>query len=216
MRTAEGSLQNAVALLGKAKDALGYTELRSTAAGVITARNLEVGQVAQGAQSAFTLAEDGDRDAVFHIDESILFHEPEGDKASLVLLSDASVVAQGHLREVSPTIDPKTATVRVKVAIDNPPSAMTLGSAVAGTGRWKPVKRVMLPWSALTRAEATPAVWLVDPATRTVSLKPVTVDQYESGTVVIRSGLEPGDRVVVEGGKLLSPGQVVTFAGDAS
>ena len=212
VRTAEGSLQNAVALLGRAKDALGYTELRSTAAGVITARNLEAGQVAQAAQSAFTLAEDGDRDAVFDIDESILFHEPESDTASLVLLSDASVVAQGHLREVSPTIDPKTATVRVKVAIDNPPPAMTLGSAVAGTARWKPVKRVMLPWSALTMAAATPAVWLVDPANNTVSLRPVAIDQYESGTVVLRSGLAPGDRVVIEGGKLLSPGQVVTFA----
>ena len=168
--------------------------------------------MAQAAQSAFTLAEDGDRDAVFDIDESILFHEPESDTASLVLLSDASVVAQGHLREVSPTIDPKTATVRVKVAIDNPPPAMTLGSAVAGTARWKPVKRVMLPWSALTMTAATPAVWLVDPASNTVSLKPVAIDQYESGTVAIRSGLAPGDRVIIEGGKLLSPGQVVTFA----
>jgi membrane fusion protein, multidrug efflux system len=45
LRIAEGSLEAAKAQLGAAKDALRYTELRADAAGVITARNLEVGQV---------------------------------------------------------------------------------------------------------------------------------------------------------------------------
>lgn len=215
LRTAEGSLDAATALLGKAKDALGYAELRASAPGVITARNIEVGQVAQAAQSAFTLAQDGDRDAVFDVDESMLLREPENDMASLVLLSDPSVVAQGRLRELSPTIDSKTATVRIKIAIDHPPKAMSLGAPVAGTARWTPVKRITLPWRALTMTTATPAVWVVDPATNTVSLRPVAIDRHETGIVVIKSGLEPGERVVTDGGKLLSPGQAVRFAEDA-
>lgn len=214
LRTAEGSLESAKAQLGTAKDALGYTELRASAAGVITARSLEVGQVAQSAQSAFTLAQDGDRDAVFDVYESIFFRAPGGDKIALVLVSDPKVTAQGHVREVSPTIDPKTATVRVKVAIENPPPAMTLGSAVIGTGKWKPVSRIILPWSALMADAVKPAVWVVDDKTRTVSLKEVAVDDYETGTISIKSGLAPGDRVVTEGGKLLSPGQTVTFDGE--
>jgi RND family efflux transporter MFP subunit len=52
---AEGVLEAAKAQLGIAKDVLGYTELRADAAGVITARNLEVGQVVQAAQPVFTL-----------------------------------------------------------------------------------------------------------------------------------------------------------------
>ena len=70
LRTAEGALEAAKAQLGTAKDALGYTELRAEAAGVITARNLEVGQVVQAAQPVFTLAQDGERDAVFDVYES--------------------------------------------------------------------------------------------------------------------------------------------------
>jgi multidrug efflux pump subunit AcrA (membrane-fusion protein) len=65
LRTAEGSLEAAKAQLGTAKDALGYTELRADAAGVISARSLEVGQVLEAAQAAFTLAHDGDRDALW-------------------------------------------------------------------------------------------------------------------------------------------------------
>ncbi len=61
---AESTFEAAEAQLGTAKDAFGYTELRAGAAGVITTRSLEVGQVVQAAQPVFTLAQDGDRDAV--------------------------------------------------------------------------------------------------------------------------------------------------------
>ena len=106
LRTAEGQLETAKAQLGTAKDALEYTELRAGAAGVITARNLEIGQVVQAAQPAFTLAQDGDRDAVFDVYKSVFFGDFEGDQVSLSLVSDPSITATGHVREVSPAIDP--------------------------------------------------------------------------------------------------------------
>ncbi|MEW6640446.1 MAG: efflux RND transporter periplasmic adaptor subunit [Pseudomonadota bacterium] len=214
LRTAEGSLEAAKAQLGTARDALGYTELRASAAGIITARNIEVGQVAEATQPAFSLAQDGDRDAVFDVYESILFAQTADDRVALVLVSDPAVKAQGHVREVSPTIDPKTATVRVKVAIENPPAAMTLGSPVSGTATWPPERRIILPWGALTAVGAAPAVWVVDAKSKVVALKPITVENYETGAIVVKSGLAPGERVVIDGGKMLSPGQTVTFDGE--
>ena len=214
LRTAEGSLEAAKALLGTAKDALGYTELRASAAGVITARNIEVGQVAQAAQSAFTLARDGDRDAVFDIYESMFFRRGDNPKITLTLLSDRNVTAVGHIREVSPTVDAKNATVRVKVAIEDPPAAMSLGSAVSGTVQRTLTDQIVLPWSALMAEGSAPAVWVVDPVTKTVSLKPLTIDRFETGSVVVTDGLKPGERIVVDGGKLLSPGQVVSYDGE--
>jgi multidrug efflux pump subunit AcrA (membrane-fusion protein) len=88
---------------------------------------------------------------------------------------------------------------------------MTLGSAVVGTAKRKPVSQIALPWTALMAIGSKPAVWIVDPATDTVSLKPVSISAYEAGTVLISGGLEPGARVVVDGGKLLSSGQRVTY-----
>jgi multidrug efflux pump subunit AcrA (membrane-fusion protein) len=61
-----------------------------------------------------------------------------------------------------------------------------------------------------------PAVWTIDPATRRVSLKPVTVAAYDASEVVIKAGLQPGERVVIDGGKLLSIGELVTYEGDRS
>ncbi|HBR44095.1 MAG TPA: efflux RND transporter periplasmic adaptor subunit, partial [Afipia sp.] len=43
--------------------------------------------------------------------------------------------------------------------------------------------------------------------------QPVTIGGYEAGEVLIKAGLKPGDRVVIDGGKLLSIGQAVTYEG---
>ncbi len=216
LQTAEGSLEAAKAQLGTAKDAVGYTELRAGAPGVITARNLEAGQVVQAAQPVFSLAQDGERDAVFDVYESIFFGDFDGGPVSLTLVADPNVTAIGRVREVSPAVNPKSATVRVKVAIQNPPAAMMLGSAVAGTARWKPVAKITVPWTALMAAGSKPAVWVVESGTNTASLKPVTIAGYETGAVTIESGLEPGERIVVDGGKLLSSGQPVAYEEDPS
>jgi RND family efflux transporter MFP subunit len=216
LRTAEGVLEAAKAALGTSKDALGYTALRAEATGVVTARSLEVGQVVQAAQPVFSLAQDGERDAVFDVYESIFFGDLVGSRVSLALVSDAGVMASGYVREISPAIDAKSATIRVKVAIQDPPAAMTLGSAVAGAVKAKAQQQIALPWSALAAAGSMPAVWTIDPATKTAALKPVTIGGYEAREVLIEAGLKPGERVVIDGGKLLSVGQAVTYEGDRS
>src|ERR1700757_2708026 len=216
LRNAESTFETAKSQLGQAREALDDTELHARASGVITARSLEVGQVVQSAQSVFTLAQDGERDAVFDVPESMFLGDMEGGSISLALVSGPDITAVGYVREISPAVDPKSSTVRVKVAIQNPPPAMTLGSAIAGTAGTKPATEITLPWTALTAVGSKPAVWIVDPTTSTASLKPVTVGAYEAGAVLIKEGLEAGDRIVIDGGKLLSSGQSVTFAGDRS
>lgn len=214
LHTAEGALEAATAQLGTSKDALGYTALRAEADGVVTARSLETGQVVQAAQPVFSLAQDGERDAVFDVYESIFLGNAQSPGVSLALVSDAGVTASGRVREVSPAVDARNSTIRVKVAIKDPPAAMTLGSPVAGTVKIDARRQIALPWRALMAAGTRPAVWTVDPSMRTVALKPVIVGGYEAGDVLIKAGLEPGDRVVVDGGKLLSAGQPVTYEGD--
>jgi membrane fusion protein, multidrug efflux system len=216
LRTAESTLETAKSQLGQAREALDDTELQARASGVITARSIEVGQVVQSAQSVFTLAQDGDRDAVFDLPESTFFADADSSRVSLTLVSDSGVTAVGHVREISPVVDPKSLTVRVKVAIQNPPPAMTLGSAIAGTVGTKAAADITVPWTALMALGSKTAVWVVDPKTRTASLRPVTIDAYKAGAVLIKSGLEAGDRVVIDGGKLLSPGQPITYGEERS
>jgi RND family efflux transporter MFP subunit len=211
-RTAQASLDSARAQLGTARDQLSDTVLRAGVPGVITARKAEVGQVVQVAQTVFSIAQDGPRDTVFNVYETIFTRELSNPAIALALVSDSAVKAQGIVREISPTVDPSSGTVRVKVGIKHPPAAMTLGAAVVGEGRFQPRKLVTVPWSALSSGNGHPAVWIVDPGTRMVSLKPITIEGYETGKIVVREGLRPGETVVTGGAQFLRPDQVVTFA----
>jgi membrane fusion protein, multidrug efflux system len=146
----------------------------------------------------------------------MLLGDVEKGRIALNLVSDPAVGAVGYIREMSPVVDPKSLTVRVKVAIQEPPAAMALGSAITGTVVTKPATAITLPWTALMAMGSKPAVWIVDPRTKTASLKPVTVGGYKAGAVLIKGGLEAGERVVVDGAKLLSSGEAVTYAENQS
>lgn len=211
-RTAEAALADAKAQLGTARDQLSDTVLRAGSAGIITARHAEAGQVMQAAQTVFSVAEDGHRDAVFNLNESIFTHAIGDPDIALTLLSDPAVTATGTVREIAPTVDRSTGTVRVKVSIERPPAAMTLAAAVVGTRRMRPRAFVVIPWSALTSGNGGPAVWTVAPQTKTVSLKPIVIEAYQAGKVVVREGLQPGEMMVTGGGQFLRPRQIVALA----
>ena len=70
-----------------------------------------------------------------------------------------------------------------------------------------------IPASALTEANGRPAVWVVDPQSKTVSLREVDVLRYDPATVVIGHGLEKGDVVVTAGVQTLHPGQKIRLLG---
>lgn len=211
-RTAAGSLDAARAQLGAAQDALSYTDLRAARAGVITARNIEVGQVAQAAQSAFGFAEDGPRDVVFAVYKSIFSHRQTGAGGiDLSLVGDPNVTARGKIREVSPVVDEKSGTVQVKVEIESNAGAMPLGGAVMGRAHWRLDDVVVLPWSAMASKDGKPAVWIVDPASGAVSLRPVVAALFEKEKIVLRDGFHDSEMVVIEGGKFLREGQVVSL-----
>jgi RND family efflux transporter MFP subunit len=215
-KTAQASMDSSNAQLATARDQLGYTELHASASGVIITRSAEVGQIVQAAQTIFTLAQDSELDAVFNINEMILTREAGDPTIDLILVSDPSVRASGTVREVSPTIDPQTGTIRVKVTINDPPPAMTLGAAVVGTGAFKARSRIVLPASALFSHEGRPAVWVIDPQTKAASLRAIAVDTFETSKIVIKDGLKSGEVVVTRGGYLLRPDQVVASAGSAA
>lgn len=210
LQAARATLDAARSNLETEKEQLGYTTLTASASGIVVSRGAEAGQVVDAAQSVFTIARDGERDAVFEVNEGLLSHRPADGSIAIALISDPTVTAIGHIREIAPAIDPSTGTVRVKFSIDAPPAAMTLGAAVTGTGRFQPGQAFALPSSAFFTQNGNPAVWTVDPQTHVATIKPITVDRYRTDEVLVKDGLQSGDIVVTGGTQLLHPGQTVT------
>ncbi len=153
----------------------------------------------------FTLAVDGEREAVFDAFQRHVSERPIDDEVQLALVSNPKVTTLGIIREIAPSIDRNNGTVRVKVAIPNPPEQMTLGAPVMGIARFLPSQVVRLPWTALARQAGEPAVWVVNPNDQTVTERVVNVESYASGALLVTSGLNEGEIVVTEGTQRLRP-----------
>lgn len=208
--TAQATKKSAQAQLDTARDSLSFTELRADADGVITGRSAEIGQVAQAAQVVFTLAHDGERDAVFDVVESVFLRGELDPHISINLLSDPAQTLDAKVREVSPTIDSKTGTAKVKVALSSD-RIIPLGEPVVGSFRYRPRQVIQLPWSAIASRNGKPVVWIVDPQSSKVSVRPIEVSCYETGSLVVKEGLSAGDMVVTQGTRFLAPGETVSY-----
>jgi RND family efflux transporter MFP subunit len=212
LRSAQAQLNQAQSDLKLAEDQLSYTELRAEADGIITAQKAEVGQVVAQAQTIFVLARDGARDAVFNVHEWAMNNAVTDKDLAISLVLDPAVKTVGDVREIAPAFNTDTETVRVKVALRQTPDAMSLGSLVNGTAPMRTHKVVLLPWGALFEIAGKPAVWVIDPRSTTVSLKPITLSRYTRNRLVVGEGLGSGETVVSAGVQLLRPGQKVEIA----
>ncbi|MBK5398249.1 efflux RND transporter periplasmic adaptor subunit [Pseudomonas sp. TH39(2020)] len=211
LRSSQSALTAAQAQLANAREQLGYTALIADAPGVITARQAEVGQVVQATVPIFSLARDGERDAVFNVYESLLKEPPEDKTVVVSLLDNPAIKTTGTVREITPAVSAQTGTVQVKVTLNGLPEGMQLGSVVSATAKTPGKSAVELPWSALTKNLSDPAVWLVDGEGK-AQLHTVTVGRYLTGKVIISDGLKGGEKVVIAGGQLLHPGVKVEIA----
>lgn len=211
-RTAASSLESAQALRQAALNALSYTEIRANADGVVTAVNRDVGEIAQSAQPVVSIAHDGPRDAVFNVYEPLLLSISDDlptAQVDIAPVTNGTVHVIGRIREISPTVDPRTGTVRITVSLSEAPSSIMLGALVTGRVTMPAEPAFILPWTSLTTDQDKPAVWLVDNETRTARIRHVEVQEYTTHGVVLAKGLNRGELVVTEGGQFLYEGKPV-------
>ena len=212
VRTTGGTVDSAQAALDIARANLTYTELRADADGVVTARNADAGEVVAAARPIFVIATDGPRDAVFDVYEQLFLSITTLPDITVSLVKEPSVTVPGEVREISPTVETRTGTVRVKVDIGSPPAAMSLGAPVTGRIASRQTPAVLLPASALNEKNGAAAVWVV--TADGAELRPVGIAGYTTDAIVVDSGLADGDRVVTTGGKLLRPGASLEIVGE--
>jgi RND family efflux transporter MFP subunit len=210
LRAAESQVESMQGQVNLAENRLNYTRLASNVAGTVTARGAEPGEVVAAGRMIVQVAQEGSRDAVFDVPAMIMDRAAGSRrKITVSLIDDPAVTAMGEVREVSPRADPVTGTFAVRIRLIDPPAAMRLGSTVTGSLQLDSALAVEIPASALMRADGRAAVWVVDPGTQTVSLRPIDARSADAATVRVESGLSDGDVVVTAGVQALRPGQKV-------
>jgi RND family efflux transporter MFP subunit len=212
-QTAQSQVDAAQAQLKAAHDLVSFTELEADAPGVLTAIGPRAGEVVQPGQMIARIARKGGRDAVFHVSAQVVRSAPAEPEITVSLTDNPAVTAMGRIREVAPQADPVTRTFEVKVGLTDPPEAMRLGATVTGRMQTDTGSAIAIPATAVTKFDGQSTVWIVDPSTRTVSLRKIDVLSDNPSTIGVSHGLDPGDIVVAAGIRALLPGQKVRLLG---
>jgi len=210
-QSAASRLQSSENTLKNAQDTLSWTRLVSPADGVITQVNASAGQVVSAGQTVVTLAESGQRDAVFDLSQAQVAALKDSATFSVSLLSEPAVKTLGILRDVSPQADPQTRTWRARVTLENPPAAMVLGASVQGALPAVGQRTLRLPASALTQADGHPGVFVVNPRSLRLERRRVVVERFSLSDIYILSGVTPGEIVVTAGVSKLRDGERVSL-----
>ncbi|WP_336984502.1 efflux RND transporter periplasmic adaptor subunit [Acinetobacter soli] len=204
---AQASLKQARSNLDVAANQTRYNQLRATQAGVITAREIEIGQVVSAGQTVYQLAIDGDREVVIGVPEQLISTLKIGQSASVRLWSSSENVYPAYVREISPAAD-ATRTFRVKVAFSQAQPSIQLGQSARVFLSEPTQTSLSVPLSSVSATHQQPYVWVVQ-ANHTLKKVPVRLGDYGREQVSILSGLQPSDWVVVGGVHLLREQQKI-------
>lgn len=204
------------------KNRLGYTQLRADHAGVITAVQVEPGQVVAAGQPAFGFARAGDRELRISVPEGRIEAIAADEKVTISFWALPDVRVPGRVREIAADADARSRTYEVHITLLEQPESLRLGSTATAHFRDGSSRRVIhLPLTSLYHADGRPAVWVVDPSTNVVALQPVMILHYRDDAVVLdaQKELQTGALVVTKGVSKLHAGQQVKpvdnfFAGD--
>ena len=200
--------------LADAQRELGYTEVRAPISGVITTRLVNLGDNVKVGQHLFDLIDFDTIVARVFVPERQLARLREGQLARILAPSFGGETWTGSVLRISPTVDPKTGTVRVTVKIPRQ-TAMRPGLYVdVELVVAERLDALLLPKRALVFDDTDAFVFRVgqDDVVERLRVQPQLEDRenVEPGTT---DGLAPGDRIVIAGQAGLKSGTKVRPAG---
>ncbi|MEE4191487.1 MAG: efflux RND transporter periplasmic adaptor subunit [Halieaceae bacterium] len=205
----EAALQQAVAEAGFQRAVLARHQVRAPFDGVVSAKLTELGEWVTPGQPVFELVA---LDAIrldFSVSEDFLPAIAPGGRVGFSLSARPGETFAGEVTTVVPVTDRNARTFLLRVRPSDESPLLLPGMSVTATLKL-PTGRdgLVVPRDALLRyPDGRTVVWTV--GDNVVSEHRVQTGLQFDGMVEIRGGIEPGDKVVVEGNEALRDGQSV-------
>lgn len=115
----------------------------------------------------------------------------------------------GTLQFSEVTVDPTTGSVLLRAVLPNPEGALLPGLFVRALLKLEAVDAILVPQNAVIRnPDGSASVWVVNDQKQT-SPRPVILGQAIGNQWVVKSGVEEGEILVVQGFQKLKPGSTV-------
>jgi membrane fusion protein (multidrug efflux system) len=227
---AEAEIRSARARVSEAKLNLGYTRVEAPISGMSSRASVSEGTLVSGPN--VLLASVTQTDPIY-----VIFGIPDRDYLAMrrdaavgwlrlpqedrfrarVRLADGTVHAQsGILNFTDVRVNSRTGTSEARAVLPNPQGALRAGEFVRVIldGAVRPAA-VVVPLRSVLEGPQGKFVYVVSAESK-AEPRPVEVGEWTAGGWIIHKGLQPGDRVIVDGVMKLGPGVPVKVESDAA
>jgi membrane fusion protein, multidrug efflux system len=222
---ASAAVMSADAAMKQAQLNLEWTEVRAPIAGRISDRRVDAGNLIAGGQSGATLLtsivsidpihfvfDGSEADFIHYLRLAAAGERPSSrdvqNPVAVRLADEFDYKRLGRMDFVDNVVNAKTGTIRGRAIFDNKDGLLTPGFFGRVRLFGGEHDALLLPDSAIASDQSNKIVFTVA-ADDTVGVKRVELGPLAHGLRVIRSGLNAGDRVVIEGLARARPGQKV-------
>jgi len=213
---ADANLRAAQAALTSAKLNLSYTQVRAAVSGRVGKLEVTVGNLVPagpGAQILTTLVSVNPIYASFDADEHVVLRAlKEGQKDIAVeaeTVTNGGRKLRGRLQLIDNQVNTRSGTVRVRAVFDNKDGSLIAGQYVKlRMGRAKSEPAILVSERAIGTDQDKRFVFVVGADNKAV-WRQVTLGATSEGQRIVTSGLEPGERIVVNGLQRVRPGALL-------
>ncbi|MBU3175319.1 efflux RND transporter periplasmic adaptor subunit [Clostridium estertheticum] len=205
---AAGQVQQAKASLDLAQIQINNATITSPINGVISERNVEVGEVVASSVSVFTIIDTSSLRAEVNMTDKDVIKVKVNQKIPVQISSMNNKIVQGIVDTISPSADAKTQLYTVKLKIENPSNLLKPGMILRV--EFPSVVKAdipVVPNGAIFTENSVQYVYIVE--ANKLKKKQVVVGISNTLQTEIVSGIKLGDQVVTEGQSFLNEGQKV-------
>jgi membrane fusion protein, multidrug efflux system len=213
---AEANLRGAQAALTSARLNLSYTEVRAPVSGRVGRLEITVGNLVAagpGAPVLTTLVSVNPIYASFDADEHVVLrtlHDgAKGVQVEAETVTNGGRQLKGRLQLIDNQVNTKSGTVRVRAVFDNKDGSLIPGQFVKlrmGSAKARPA--LLVSERAIGTDQSKRFVIVVGPDDKAI-WREVTLGDAVDGQRIITSGLEAGERIVVNGLQRVRPGMAL-------
>ncbi|MCU4367634.1 efflux RND transporter periplasmic adaptor subunit [Acinetobacter courvalinii] len=217
-RSANANLQAAKAAVETARLNLEYTRITAPVSGRISRAEVTVGNVVSagnGAQVLTSLVSVSRLYASFDVDEQTYLKYISNQRNSaqvpvyLGLANESGFSREGYISSIDNNLNTTSGTIRVRATFDNPKGVMLPGLyARIRLGGGQPRAAILISPTAIGVDQDKRFVVVVDAKNQT-AYREVKLGAQQDGLQIINSGLQVGDRIVVNGLQRIRPGDPV-------
>ncbi len=211
---AQASLKQAEAAYSVAKQNMADTIVRAPFDGVITERNFEPNEYARAGDAVFEIMDLSVLDANLQIPEAYLGAISRDAEVEISFKAQFPSKV-GEIIAINPKVNTATRTFTVKIQTDNRDLMLPGGLFIIANINLPEAQNVpAVPKEAIQKREGRTFVWLIKDGN--AFEQEVVEGASNQNWVMIEQGLNPGDRIAVEGTGVLIDGYPVKISGSFS